>query len=482
MANPELYEEPTMASLVTDQLTAPEPTLPPLREPSASPAAPESKPARLLSLDAYRGLIMIVLATSGLGFTKVYQTLQERSSDVSPVWRFLAFNTDHVPWIGCSFWDLIQPSFMFMVGVAVPYSLASRRAKGDSGPRTWAHVVWRAVLLILLGVFLSSNGTPRTNWTFVNVLTQIGLGYVFLCLLAGRGVRVQSVVLAVILAGYWLLFFLWPPPPKEVWFHDSAAMSGSTLSFVAQSHLHQSLGAGPAAYAMGAAELAVTAPEGFDGIMRAGWTPAWRGEEGLWAHWDKNTNAAAAFDSWFLPQFPPKALDKPFVFNEGGYQTLNFIPSLATMLMGLMAGELLRGRRRPESKLLILIAAAAVCMGVGWLAGETVCPLVKRIWTPSWAVFSTGWCFTILATLFAIIDVAGWRRWALPLVIVGMNSIAMYVMIQLMGGWVGDSWMRHLPGAWFQSAYAPILRAGLIAATLWLICAWMYRRGIFLRI
>jgi predicted acyltransferase len=421
-----------MASLVTDQPTAPETTLPPLREPSTSPAAPASKPARLVSLDAYRGLIMVVLATSGLGLTKVYKTLQETSSDVSPVWGFLAFNTDHVPWIGCSFWDLIQPSFMFMVGVAVPYSLASRRAKGDSEPRIWAHVFWRAVVLVLLGVFLSSNGTPRTNWTFVNVLTQIGLGYVFLCLLAGRSVKVQAGALVAILLGYWLPFFLWP------------------------------LSDGP------------------DYAGHRGWTPEHL--PGWWAHWDKYNNAAAAFDSWFLPLFPPKDGVHPYLFNEGGYQTLNFIPSLATMLMGLMAGEMLRGRRRPESKLLILVVASAVCLGVGWLAGQTVCPLVKRIWTPSWAVYSTGWTFAMLALLFAVIDVAGWRRWAFPLVIVGMNSIAVYVMIQLMGGWIGDSWMRHLPGAWFQSAYAPILRASLIAATLWLICAWMYRRGIFLRI
>jgi predicted acyltransferase len=421
-----------MASLVTEQPTAPETTQPPLPARAVSPAAPASKPARLLSLDAYRGLIMIVLATGGLGFTAVYKTLQQTSADVSPVWAFLAWNTDHVPWIGCSFWDLIQPSFMFMVGVAVPYSLASRRARGDSEPKIWAHVAWRAVLLVLLGVFLQSNGTPRTNWTFVNVLSQIGLGYVFLCLLSGRSVKVQAAWLGIILVGYWLFFFLWP------------------LS------------------------------EGPDFTGHRGWKPEHLA--GWWAHWDKYNNAAAAFDSWFLALFPPKGGGDPYLFNEGGYQTLNFIPSLATMLMGLMAGEMLRSRRRAETKLLLLVVASLVCLGVGWVAGETVCPLVKRIWTPSWAVFSTGWTFAILAVLFAVIDVIGWRRWALPLVIVGMNSIAMYVMIQLMGGWIGDSWKRHLPQAWFESPFAPILRQSLVAATLWLICAWMYRRGIFLRI
>ncbi len=335
--------------------------------------------------------------------------------------------------------DLIQPSFMFMVGVAVPYSLASRRARGDSEGKVWAHVFWRALVLVALGIFLSSspwptpaNPTPRTHFTFVNVLTQIGLGYVFLCLLAGRGVRIQSAALAVILVGYWLLFYLWP------------------LS---------------------------EAPD-YTGMR--GWKPEHL--SGWWAHWDKYNNAAAAFDSWFLPLFPPKDGLNPYLFNEGGYQTLNFIPSLATMLLGLMTGEMLRGRRRAESKLLLLVAAAVVCLGVGWVAGQTVCPLVKRIWTPSWAIFSTGWCFAILAVLFAVIDVAGWRRWAFPLVVVGMNSIAMYVMIQLMSGWIRASWKTHLPLSWFQGDYAPILQASLVMATLWLICAWLYRRGIFLRI
>jgi predicted acyltransferase len=416
-----------MASLVTEKPAAPETTLPPMPARPSSPGAPASKPARLVSLDAYRGLIMVVLATAGLGFREVYKAFPD-----SPVWRFLAFNTDHVPWIGCSFWDLIQPSFMFMVGVAVPYSLASRRARGDSEPVIWAHVVWRALVLVLLGVFLSSNSTVRTNWTFVNVLTQIGLGYVFLCLLAGRGVKVQAGALVAILVSYWLLFRLWP-------LSDYPDYAG-----------------------------------------HRGWQP--ERLSGWWAHWDKYNNAAAAFDSWFLPLFPPKDGVHSYLFNDGGYQTLNFIPSLATMLMGLMAGEMLRGRRPPEVKLVLLIAASAVCLGVGWVAGQTVCPLVKRIWTPSWAVYSTGWTFAMLALLFAIIDVAGWRRWALPLVVVGMNSIAMYVMIQLLGGWAGDSWKRHLPLAWFEGPYSPILRASLVAATLWLVCAWMYRRGIFLRI
>ena len=177
-------------------LTEPRRIEKPTSQPVQSPPTAAPKPERLVSLDAYRGFIMLAMASSGFGFFLTVKQHPEVLNqtwnlfgwqiDARPVWQFLAFQFSHVDWIGCGFWDLIQPSFMFMVGVAVPYSLASRRAKGESGPWVWAHVVWRAVFLVLLGVFLSSNSWQRTDWTFVNVLSQIGLGYVFLCLLAGR--------------------------------------------------------------------------------------------------------------------------------------------------------------------------------------------------------------------------------------------------------------------------------------------------------
>jgi hypothetical protein len=89
----------------------------------------------------------------------------------TPLWDFLAYQTDHAAWVGCSLWDMIQPSFMFMVGAALPFSIASRRAKGQTMGDLWVHAVMRSVALVLLGVFLMS------SWTFDNVLTQIGLGY-----------------------------------------------------------------------------------------------------------------------------------------------------------------------------------------------------------------------------------------------------------------------------------------------------------------
>jgi predicted acyltransferase len=111
-----------------------------------------------------------------------------------------------------------------------------------------------------------------------------------------------------------------------------------------------------------------------------------------------------------------------------------------------------------------------------------VCPSVKRIWTPSWAVFSAGLTFATLALFFWIIDMRGYRRWAFPLVVVGMNSIAMYCLAQLSKGWIRQTLKTHLGQNIFTGMYGPIMESVAILFVLWLICWWLYRQRIFLRI
>src|SRR5262249_2992160 len=159
---------PPMATLLTEPRTTRDPL--PVELPPARPPTTE-KPARLASLDAYRGFIMLAMASGGFALARV-----ARNFPGDPVWQFLGFHTDLVAWVVCSFWDLIQPSFMFMVGVAIPSSYASRKARGDSDTRILAHTFLRALLLVLLGVFLTSAFEKRTAWVFTIVLCQIGLG------------------------------------------------------------------------------------------------------------------------------------------------------------------------------------------------------------------------------------------------------------------------------------------------------------------
>jgi predicted acyltransferase len=202
---------------------------------------------------------------------------------------------------------------------------------------------------------------------------------------------------------------------------------------------------------------------------------------GSFAHWNKNSNAAAAFDRWFLNLFPQPP-GRPFVFNDGGYATLNFIPSMATMIFGVLAGELLRSSRSRGAKLQALVLAGAVCWSLGLVLDVTACPIVKRIWTPSWAVYSTGWTCWMLAAFYGVIDVAGWRRWAFPLVVVGMNSIAIYVMSQLSKPFVAASLRTHFGPDLFEGPYGPLIRSSATLLVFCLICYWLYRKRIFIRI
>jgi heparan-alpha-glucosaminide N-acetyltransferase len=383
---------------------------------------------RLLSLDAYRGFIMLAMASGGLGLAQVAQ-----HDPASQLWQFLDRQTEHAAWRGCSFWDLIQPSFMFIVGVAMPYSYASRRAAGQSKGRLFLHALARSLVLIGLAIFLSSAWSKRTHFTFTNVLAQIGLGYTFVFLLLGRSARVQFAAACGVLVGYWLFFALHPLPSGEESFQRVWLMAKSN------------------------------------------------GMRGFQLHWARDVNAAAAFDAWFLNLFP-QPNGRPFTYNEGGYATLNFVPSIATMLFGVLAGEFLRSNRTGAEKVQGLILAAALGLVLGTVLDQTVCPLVKRIWTPSWAIYSAGWTCCTLAAFHAVIDVAGYRRWAFPLVVVGANSIAIYVMSQLLKPFVKRTLQVHLGPHLFDGIYGPIVASTSVLFVFWLICLWMYRQRIFVKI
>ncbi len=389
---------------------------------------------RLGSIDAYRGFVMFLMMAEVLHLAAI-----AASKPGNKVWAFLAHHQEHVPWVGCTLHDLIQPSFSFLVGVALPFSLAARRAKGQSPGGMALHAFWRAFVLIALGIFLRSMGekVTQTNFTFEDTLTQIGLGYGFLFLIGQRSARVAWIALVVILVGYFAAFALYPLPGAEF---DWAA---------------------------------------------AGASPDWpHNLNGFAAHWNKNTNLAWRFDVWFMNLFPRK---EPFLFNGGGYSTLSFLPTLATMILGLIAGRWIANTDlTPWRRVGWLVVAGVVTLGAGYALGEFgLCPIVKRIWTPSWTLYSGGWCFLLLASFYATIDVIGLRFWARPLEVIGANSIAAYVMAHTIDGFLERSYRIHLgPNIFktFGEAYEPLTQGAFVLGTMWLILWWMYRKRIFVRI
>lgn len=112
----------------------------------------------------------------------------------------------------------------------------------------------------------------------------------------------------------------------------------------------------------------------------------------------------------------------------------------------------------------------------------SVCPIVKRIWTPSWALYSTAWTLWMLAAFYWVIDVKGWKRWAFPLTVVGMNSIAMYCMAQLLKPWITKTLKIHIDQDLFTTEVGKVEEHLARLLVMWLICLWLYRQKIFVKI
>jgi predicted acyltransferase len=376
----------------------------------------DPKPARNLAIDTYRGLVMLLMMAEVLQLSRVARALPGNA-----FWSFLAYHQTHVEWAGCSLHDTIQPGFSFLVGVALPYSIAARLATGGTFRSMFLHALWRSLLLIALGIFLRSTHAPQTYFTFEDTLTQIGLGYPLLFLLAWRPPRWQWIAFGMLLFAYWLAWALYPA-------HEPGFYSG------------------------------------------------------FLAHWNKGDNFGNAFDVWFLNLFPRT---KPFLENGGGYLTLSFIPTLGTMLLGLAAGRWLRAAA-PAIPLRRLLAAGAIGVAAGLLlhiAG--ICPIVKRIWTPAWTLFSGGLCFFFLAGFCWLTEIKGYRKWAFPLVVIGANSIAAYLMAHLWERFIIDSFRIHLGARAFLflgQPYESVLRGAMVLVAYWLILYWMYRRKLFLKV
>jgi len=373
---------------------------------------------RNAALDNYRGLVMLLMMAETLHLSRV-----ARAFPSIRFWSFLAYHQTHVEWAGCSLHDTIQPGFSFLVGAALPYSIAARIAKGATFRQMFLHALWRSFLLITLGIFLRSLHRPQTYFTFEDTLTQIGLGYPFLFLIGFLRPRWQWISLAAILAGYWFAWALYP--------------AGPVLDHYT----------------------------------------------GFAAHWNKTDNLGVAFDRWFLNLFPRV---QPFTANSGGYATLSFIPTLGTMILGLAAGRWIKAAS-PRIPFRRLITAGLIGIASGLLLHVLgICPIVKRIWTPSWTLYSGGICFLFVAGFSWLAGVTDHkRRWSVLLTVVGVNSIAAYLMAHLLEDFIRESFRTHIGPRPFEALGAglePLLTGLAVLLIYWLLLFWMYRRKLFLRI
>lgn len=192
-------------------------------------------------------------------------------------------------------------------------------------------------------------------------------------------------------------------------------------------------------------------------------------------------NLAGWVDRHYLPG---KILEPYYGYgdNEG---LLSTIPAVATTLLGALAGAWLRSARGPWQKAAGLAASGAASLALGTAWGSWF-PVIKNLWTSSFVLVAGGWSLLLLALFYTAIDAIGWRRWAFPLVVVGVNAITIYVVPRFLdfdrlsrfflGG------VYELSDRWIAGDFTPVASAIGVLIAKWLFLYYLYRRRIFLRV
>lgn len=362
-------------------------------------------PARLVSLDALRGFDMFWIA----GGAAIVRALAKGSSNS---WLAAADRQfTHVEWEGFRFYDLIFPLFLFLIGVAIPYSLGKRMARGDSRLSIYGHLLLRVAILIVFGMMINGNllsFRPSEFQITYSVLQMLALGYLVASLLFLHfRLRGQLLATAGLLIGYWVLQTFVPVPGHGPGVYQPGALFGDWLNT-------QILGE-------------------WQGRWRLGWI-------------------------------------------------LGISTHAATAMLGVLAGQVLRSSRREAWKVAALTLAGLACLVAAWF-WSPYCPVIKNRWTSTFALWAGGWSFLLLALFYLVIDVWKFRRWAFPLVVIGANSIFVYMSWSLCSGayravaerFLGG--LKYLTGSWQES----IIAVGAFLV-MWLLLWYMYRNKTFLRV
>lgn len=181
-----------------------------------------------------------------------------------------------------------------------------------------------------------------------------------------------------------------------------------------------------------------------------------------------NHNIVTSVDEWVLGRS----------HRDGWGTVLTIIPTISTTLLGLLLGQVLLSSRTVHGKLRIIVAAGMGCLVIGFVLSPMV-PIIMKLWTATYGLLSAGWSCLLFACFFWVVDVRQWRRWSFPLVVIGMNALAAYLLPTLtqLRGIVG---VFLKPVAAQLGGYASILSSGAVLLAGWLVLWWMYRRRIFL--
>ena len=362
---------------------------------------------RLLSLDFFRGITMFLLVAEGTALWSVLVKEPIAGTFLEPF--FQQFH--HHPWHGLRFWDLIQPFFMFIVGVAMPFSYAKRIKTGEPKKKITWHIIQRCIILLAFGVGLHIGYSHKLVWELWNVLSQLSV---------------------TIIIAYFLMQYKWPV---------QIAVSFGLLILTEFAYRTFSL-------------------------------------EGYNQPFVKDHN----FGSWMDIVLMGK------INNGGGWVAINFIPTAAHTIWGVVAGQMLMSAKPAMDKFKIIAVAGLIFLALGYLLDWTsITPIIKRICTSSFVMASGGWALLALAFSYWLIDIKKINGWIFPFVIFGTNAIFIYMFFNTVGEqWFNDFVSIFTGGVlvWFgASVFVTNLFTSLTILTLeWFLCYYLYKKQIFFRI
>ena len=431
--------------------------------PGAEPGAGASSQQRLMSVDALRGFDMFWIIGADSLVAALHRMARTRPTE------FLGDQLEHADWAGFHFYDLIFPLFVFIVGVSLVFSLTKaveRAGRGEALKRLFT----RSLLLFLVALFYSGGFTkPWPDLRLLGVLNRIALAYfcagLLFCFLRPRAL---VAVCLGLLVGYWALMRCVPIRDIQLTRPHIAELAAKAGDEVTVKFYQDPKSPNPSTLQdrgpwQAAEKLFYATTNRVTG----------RFEEGL--------NLANHLDFQYLPG---KKWDT--FFDPEGY--LSTLPAVATCLLGVFAGLLLRhGGVTDGQKVVWLLGAGAVTAAMGW-CWNLEFPVVKKIWTSSFVLVAGGYSAMLLGLFYWVVDVLQAQTWCQPFVWMGMNSITIYLTKNFLGGF-GALALRFVGGdikTFLDTHIAPglgdlaVSTVGLLLA-FWLV-HFLYRRKIFLRL
>jgi predicted acyltransferase len=355
-----------------------------------------------------------------VGLESVMHHLSEAIN--TPSFHSFMWCFSHVSWEGFSTWDLVMPLFMFMSGITIPFAL-SRYKQEANKVLVYKRILKRVVLLWIFGMMCQGNLlalNPERIYFYSNTLQTIAVGYLISALLfLHTSIKTQVILAIAMLLGFW-----------------------------------------------GAMELITI--QGYGG---GNYTP-----DGNLAEWIDRTilgrfrdgasvvNGEVQFPDWYRYTWI--------------LSSLNFV---VTVLTGVFAGYIIKVKGwMPKQKVAYLLIIGASMVAMGWIWGIWH-PVIKKIWTSSMVLVSSGYCFLLMGLFYYLIDYKGWKQHTSWLKVYGMNSITAYMLAMCVNfSCIGHSLFHGLEqfmGDYYQTWIA-VVNAAIIYGILWI----MYQKKIFLKV